>query len=195
MAVTQQGMSVINTFVHDMMGRIMDEADRIVRINRQRTLDSRTVSTAVRFVLSGQLQTLAIVEGTKACAKYTVSFDDSVTDKRLSRSQRGGLVFPVSRVARCMRARNTAGRLGGCAPVFLAAVLEYLVAEVLECAGVAAHEARRARIIPRHIFSGMSADEELSRIVESCTIAGGGVTPLIHPALLPARRRPAATKP
>ena len=57
-----------------------------------------------------------------------------------SRSSRAGLQFPVGRVHRLLRKGNYATRVGAGAPVYLAAVLEYLAAEILELAGNAARD-------------------------------------------------------
>ena len=58
--------------------------------------------------------------------------------KSLSRSSRAGLQFPVGRIHRFLRKGNYAKRVGAGAPVYMAAVMEYLAAEILELAGNAA---------------------------------------------------------
>ena len=68
--------------------------------------------------------------------------------KAKSRSSRAGLQFPVGRIHRLLRKGNYAERVGAGAPVYLAAVLEYLAAEVLELAGNAARDNKKTRIIP-----------------------------------------------
>ena len=55
--------------------------------------------------------------------------------KATSRSNRAGLQFPVGRIHRLLRKGNYAQRVGAGAPVYMAAVMEYLAAEILELAG------------------------------------------------------------
>merc|ERR1719453_180363 len=109
--------------------------------------------------------------------------------RAVSRSARAGLQFPVGRVARHMKAGRYAQRVGAGAPVYLAAVLEYLAAEVLELAGNAAKDNKKSRIIPRHILLAIRNDEELNRLMSNTTIADGGVLPNINQALLPGKSK------
>ena len=105
--------------------------------------------------------------------------------KSKTRSFRAGLQFPVGRVHRYLRRGNFAERIGAGAPVYLAAVLEYLSAEILELAGNAARDNKKSRIIPRHLQLAVRNDEELNKLLSGVTIASGGVLPNIQAVLLP----------
>ena len=105
--------------------------------------------------------------------------------KGKSRSGRAGLQFPVSRIHRHLRRGNFSERVAGGTPVYLAAVLEYLSAEILELAGNAARDNKKSRIIPRHLQLAVRNDEELNRLLNHVTIAQGGVLPNINTSLLP----------
>ena len=112
--------------------------------------------------------------------------------KAKSRSNRAGLQFPVGRIHRLLRKGNYAERVGAGAPVYLAAVMEYLAAEVLELAGNAARDNKKTRIIPRHLQLAIRNDEELSKLLSGVTIAQGGVLPNIQAVLLPKKTDKAA---
>ena len=107
--------------------------------------------------------------------------------KSTTRSAKAGLQFPVGRVHRHLREGRYAQRVGGGAPVYMAAVLEYLAAEILELAGNAARDNKKHRIIPRHIQLAARNDEELNKLLGDVTIAAGGVIPNIHSVLLPVK--------
>ena len=59
--------------------------------------------------------------------------------------------------------------------MYLAAVMEYLAAEILELAGNAARDNNKTRIIPRHLQLAVRNDEELNKLIAGVTIAQGGV--------------------
>ena len=106
-----------------------------------------------------------------------------------TRSFRAGLQFPVGRVHRHLREGRFSERIGAGAPVYLAAVLEYLAAEILELAGNASRDNKKQRIVPRHIQLAVRNDEELNKLLHDVTIANGGVLPNIHSTLLPKKTK------
>ena len=66
--------------------------------------------------------------------------------KSVSRSAKAGLSFPVSRINRHLRERGAIARVGWGSPTYLAAVLEYTCAEILEVAGTITTKSKRKRI-------------------------------------------------
>lgn len=107
------------------------------------------------------------------------------TKSNTSRTTRAGLTFPVARINRLMKKGNYAERIGVGAAVYMASVLEYLTAEILELAGNAARDLKRKRVTPRHLVLAIRNDEELNQLLRYVTIAQGGIIPHIHSVLLP----------
>jgi histone H2A len=110
---------------------------------------------------------------------------DKAKAKPKTKSSRAGLQFPVGRMHRLLKKGRYAERVGAGAPVYLAAVMEYLGAEILELAGNAARDNKKTRITPRHLQLAIRNDEELNKLLAGVTIAQGGVLPNIHSVLMP----------
>ena len=186
--ISKKGMAVMNSFIKDIYDRILLESSKVAVSNKESTISSRTIQSAVKLVLSDhELAKHAIAEGTKAVTKFT---SNSAADgkkqgkKPTSGSKKAGLQFPVGRIRRHMRASRF--RIGAGAPVYVAAVLEYLTAELLELAGKACHDDHKKKIInSRHIQLAGKGDEGLAKLLSDVTIAKGGVIPNIHGVLLP----------
>jgi histone H2A len=81
-----------------------------------------------------------------------------------TKTVRARLQFPVGRISRRLNSGKYAKHVGRAAPVFLAAVLEYLTAEVLQLAGCAACKNKMDRITPRHIQLVMRNDAALNAL-------------------------------
>nr|P06898.3 RecName: Full=Histone H2A type 2 [Xenopus laevis]AAA49762.1 histone H2A [Xenopus laevis]CAA26810.1 unnamed protein product [Xenopus laevis] len=105
--------------------------------------------------------------------------------KSKTRSSRAGLQFPVGRVHRLLRKGNYAERVGAGAPVYLAAVLEYLTAEILELAWERLPEITKRPVLSPGTCNSLCNDEELNKLLGGVTIAQGGVLPNIQSVLLP----------
>ncbi|NWS36930.1 H2AX protein, partial [Polioptila caerulea] len=94
-----------------------------------------------------------------------------------SRSSRAGLHFPVGRLHRLLRHGHYAPHVAPTAAVFLAAVLEYLTAELLEMAGDAASDNKKTRITPRHFLLAIKSDEEFNKLLAGVIMPQSGVVP------------------
>jgi len=110
---------------------------------------------------------------------------------RKSRSARSGLLFPVGKIEQQMRRSGIKRRrLGECAPVYLAAVLEYMTAELVEAAGLQAKKAKVKNkkqgvimISPSHIVQAVGKDEDLSMVLKNVVVPGGGYYQGFNPIL------------
>lgn len=96
--------------------------------------------------------------------------------------------FPAGRIHCFQHKGEYAYRDGAGAPVYMAAVMEYLTAEVLELSVNVVCDNKKTRIIPRHIQLASRNDMELNKLLRGVTIAVGGVLQNIHQVFMPRKK-------
>ena len=102
-----------------------------------------------------------------------------------SRSAKAGLIFPVGRIGSLLRRGQYAPRVGASSAVYLAAVVEYLVAELLELTVKAASQqkSKSKRLTPRALTLAVRHDDDLGALLQNVTLSRGGVIPSVNKAL------------
>ncbi|KAJ1495553.1 histone-fold-containing protein, partial [Baffinella frigidus] len=117
------------------------------------------METAVWQVLTGQLARHAFSEGKQAVGKAGV-VDSQLIPRDTSLSESAGLAFPAAQTG-AFATLMSGLVVEGSAAVFLAAVLEYLTAEIAELSGNACKVLGKTAVEPRHIMLAIGGDEEL----------------------------------
>uniref|UniRef100_A0A5F5PT92 H2B.W histone 4 n=1 Tax=Equus caballus TaxID=9796 RepID=A0A5F5PT92_HORSE len=70
LSLSQEAVSVLDSFAKDIFERIADEATCLVRSTKRSTISYGEIQTAVRLLLPGDLGKHAVAEGTKALIRY-----------------------------------------------------------------------------------------------------------------------------
>ncbi|XP_029787481.1 histone H2A-beta, sperm-like, partial [Suricata suricatta] len=83
-----------------------------------------------------------------------------------SRSRRAQLQFSVSRMEHLLRESPYMKRLSPSTPIFLAGILEYLTAKVLDLASKEARSDHKTRITPEHVQRALGSHQHLSCLLE-----------------------------
>lgn len=94
--------------------------------------------------------------------------------KRISNSKRAGLIFPVKRVYKKLKTFGKRVMLNSC--IEMAAILEYLVADLLDLSGEVTFSLDKSMILPRHIYLAIQKDKELKALLDHVTLPDSGVT-------------------
>lgn len=103
--------------------------------------------------------------------------------KSVSQSKKAGLSFPVGRISSALRKGRYAPRVSKSAGTYMAAVLEYIVAEILELSAKSVLQKGAKRITPRALNLAVRHDADLGALLKDVTLSKGGVVPKVEKAL------------
>ena len=178
----------LNMMIQYVTERILGVTQDLVQLSNRKTIGAREVQSGVIIILPGELAKHSVSEATRSLGKFTGSDgtapSSGTREKPVSKSSRAGLVFPVTRIGNFMKYKTGNYRQGAGGPIYMASVIEYLTAELLELSGNAARDNKRKTISSRHIFLAVLNDDELSKLFEEVQISNS-VVPGLHPSLMP----------
>jgi histone H2A len=196
-SITKHTLMQLNDFIIVLAREISCLAHKGAMHNKNVTVTSREIMYAIKILFPEELLKRAISEGTKAVTKWNAEISDvdpkpkNYKNKKETTQRKAGLTFSVKRCEKQLRIYGGGkSRVGKGAPIYLAAVLEYISAEILELSGNAARDNKLVKITARHLFLAIFNDEELSNLMNILRVefSGSGVLPKIQELLMPGHK-------
>lgn len=180
LSISEDTLSQINFFIYLLGLHIAKEAEFLInkdyminiKESTNKEISTRTIQTAVRLSMPGELAKHAVSEGTKALSKFHYSKPNTTrspvkksNSKKIRKEKYAGLVFPISRSKTLIKSIHN-GQVSGGSPIYLAAVLEYISAELLELSGNKALDNNRRKITAQDVMDAIKNDEELYKLTK-----------------------------
>ena len=159
--ITLNAKQQLNSALCTITDILAKKSHALCEIAEKKTIGIKEVENAFFLLSSGSLREKGIEAGKKAVEKFE-KFDEKTT--HTSRQTKAGIVFPPSLLERFLRIHM----ITKSAPVFLAAVIEYILREILikAATGVLTH----VRLTIRDIELGIRTDIELDRLFRLTSI-------------------------
>lgn len=180
--ITNAALLLINNMIMWLAYKLIRASNKISNLVNNKLLSIDDVATAVKIVVNDELAKHSINEGRKAITKYKNLINNSKT--KVAKEKYAELQLKIctthSFIQKNIDKNKSAYDDTG---VFLTAVLEYIVEEILEISGNITRDNSRKQITPRDIFMGVRKDYEFNKIYNGYML-GTGVVPYIYPKLV-----------
>ena len=182
--ITSNAKQQLNSVLIILSRLFANRAIELTSMSKKRTLSAKEVENSVKTFLEGDLQRHAVKHGNDAVELFGNADKE---EKGVSRQNRAEIVFPPSITDKFLRSfDNSTIMVTQTAPVYLAAILEYLCMEILEQSVNNASSQNRVRLTVKDIELSVRNDNELNKMFTQNNIyfMGGSNVPHINPVLL-----------
>ena len=181
--ITLNARQQLNSILMYLSKLIAKTALDLTIISNKKTISDNEIKRSVKLIFPGQLAIHSITEGQTAVEKYS----QETEKKGKSRQSKAGILFPPAITEKFLRNFGyNKIMITGTAPVYMAAVLEYITSEILSIATTYIRSQQRMRITVQSLeVSIMRDDIELSSLfkIHNLHFMGGSVVPYVHPKL------------
>lgn len=182
-SITTSAKQQLNNFLCTVARQICDRCERMTILSKKKTISFQEVSSAVSTLFPPTLAENSVKFSNQSAVTFISKRDDTG-----SRQNKAELIFPPCVAEKFLRRFGMSKfKISECAPVALAATLEYITADLLEIASHISTDDNRVRITVRDLTLSSQNDPEISQLFRDLNVCflGGGVIPYIHPSLLP----------
>ena len=179
--ITFNAKQQLNSFICIFCKYISNISSDLTIFGKRKTISEREIINTLKIILTGELLKNSLTEGEKSINNFKNSMQKG------SRQNKANIIFSPSIVEKFLRNfGNTNLMVTSTAPVFFAAVLEYLCYEILDLSSIYCKDDKRARITIRDMEISVRNDYELNNLFIKLNISflGGGVIPFIHSSML-----------
>lgn len=176
--MTSEAKQSINNLLNIVLSKLVWVASDRVQLRGKKTLQAEDIQFALTFVLPKELALPAWKEAELAVTKWIAAKYARGAANGTRRDARimAGLTFPPARIENTVRSVSPIERVAKLTGLALAAVLEYLAAEILDFASAAAATEKKAHISANHVNTAVGDDQALAALYEGVLLPGGFVT-------------------
>lgn len=174
--ISKKAVNQIQNLVVITLSKMVQNINTLMSDKAKKTIGVDEIKWATQLTLSGNMITDAQNFAAEAVRKYKESKDRKPAEgeKQISRAVRAGLIFPISRVETdMMRLSQATKRKASGAAVYLAAVLEYVLSEILRQSLEIARLEKLVRIKVRHTALGVNSHADLVQLFSDVIFEGG----------------------
>ena len=183
--ITSNAKQQLNNLLIIIAKLITEKTLYLVEVSKKKTISVKELENSVGILFSGELKNVIIEEGKKSVIKFRENIDEE-EKKGFSVQNKIGIIFPPSMCEKFLRKfGNSNIMITVESPVYLASVLEYISAEILDLSSSIASAHNRIRITVRDLEIAIRTDYEFNSFFNKNNIyfIGGGIIPFINPII------------
>lgn len=176
--IKKVSIELINNMILDLAKKLIKTSELMSRLSKRVTINNKELTSALILIMPNDLVNNAVEEGRKAVYRTKIN---SVNKSKKSKENKAELQLKVSvtrNIVENQIGKNS--RISKEYSIYLTAVLEYLVAEIIDLTGIYIQEhEEHKKITPKDIMMAIRNDSELNALFHGF-ILGTGVVPNIH---------------
>ena len=179
--ITQQAKSQLNELAIITCKLIKSKITHILTFSKKKTITEAEIQSAVKLIFTGQLAQKSVDEGTKCLSNY-LNRSKNEELKGQSRQLKADILIPPNILDTFLR--ENVNYISCNAPIFMAAVIEYFLSQILELANNVSSHKKGVRITVNDLEKGVKSDTELAVFFSTYNIYffDSNIVPFVHPS-------------